>query len=217
MLPLEEVLPEWCALIRIFLQHHLQNLRRWAPAAICDDAQVRFGEKSRSPTFSLFALSLAQHYGLPTAGLDVTDSLDVALFFALMKYQRPREGYLADYVPVEKSGDFPVIYVLCPSERFQLDYNTFRPPHFPVGRPDKQRARFMHTGWGFSTNACARQIFLAFYLDPDGDFGRIPTPQEMFPPGESDRFAEFLAHCHAAHLPDRLREAMKSFYVVRVP
>ena len=36
----------------------------------------------------LHAISLAQHYGLPTMGLDVTTELNVALFFALHQSQR---------------------------------------------------------------------------------------------------------------------------------
>jgi hypothetical protein len=40
-------------------------------------------------------MALAQHYGLPTHGLDVTTSLDVALWFALNRYEQDAAGQAA--------------------------------------------------------------------------------------------------------------------------
>lgn len=201
--PLEEVLPEWCTLLRLFLAENEERTR--LPSS---GFSQHFG-------FPLFALALAQHYGLPTAGLDLTDRLDVALFFALMKYQRPAGNYRATYAPLTEFTEMPVLYLLSVSERQQFEYEQYRAEGFPWGRPDAQSARFMHIGWGYASNACARRIFLALYLDPAGHYDPIPTPADLFPGGETDRFAAFLEETSRRRLPETLDRVFKEgFYTV---
>ena len=100
-------------------------------------------DKIGGPDFWLFVLSLAQHYGLPTAGLDVTDRLDVALFFALMKYDKPAGTYQATYTRPATYQSRPVIYVLAPAESQQFIWNDRRIEVLPRGRPDRQSAQFI--------------------------------------------------------------------------
>ena len=166
---LEEVIPEWCALLKLFLRDRAHRL-----------GVSGYDQFTTSVEFPLFALALAQHYGLPTSGLDVTDSLDVALFFALMKFEKPTDSYEASYSRRSTFEQLPVLYVLSPSQQQQFDYEGYRAEGFPYGRPDAQSARFMHVGWGYSENACARRIFLALYLEPSGDLDQFPRPPNSF-------------------------------------
>jgi hypothetical protein len=199
--PLETVMPEWCAAIRLFLQGKL---------SIADK------DKIAAPDFWLFALSLAQHYGLPTAGLDVTDQLDVALFFALMKYDKPEGTYLATYTRPVKYQSRPTIYVLAPTENQQFVWNDRRVEALPRGRPDRQSAQFIHVGWGYATNACARRIVIAFYLDQDGDYGELPAVSDLFPPTEGDTFAGHLEQLYLAKISGGLGRVLdEGFYLAR--
>jgi hypothetical protein len=199
---LEDVLPEWSMLLRIFLSGMPAGSKQVS-------LLTSFG-------FPLFALALAQHYGLPTSGLDVTDRLDVALFFALMEYHKAPGGYGATYSPAVKSSQMPVLYILFPPKQQQFDYESFRTEGFPYSRPDAQSARFMHMAWGYADNLCACRIFLALYLDPAGDFGLIPTPAELFPAGTTDLFAAFLEGAHKRVLPDKLACVLKEgFYTIQ--
>jgi hypothetical protein len=173
-----------------------------------------FREAKSAGAFALFALALAQHYGLPSPGLDVCDSLDVALFFALWKYRRT-EGVKAVYERLVSPSEMPVVYILAPSSVQELDWRLYRLERFPATRPDRQAARFLHTSWGYARNACARQIFAAFYLDLTGDYDPIPTPAAMFPVAREDEFARFLLDVVTNRMmPDRITRALGSFYMV---
>jgi hypothetical protein len=200
---LENVLPEWCAVVKLFLE------------TLGDAYSGRDRDFTTNGVFPLFALALAQHYGLPTAGLDVTDRLDVALFFALMAYDKPMGGVTATYTRQAQFDAMPVIYVLAPAERQQFNFEQLRMSCFPQGRPDAQSAHFMHVGWGHATNACAQRIFLALYLDPTGDFGTLPTPAQLFPADHTDLFAQFLKTiCERRPGGDLGRAFNEGFYVI---
>lgn len=201
---LEQVLPEWSALLNVFLVE-----------ACGMEGQQEYEDFTGGFGFPLSALALAQHYGLPTSGLDVTDRLDVALFFALMKFDKPAGSYRATYSPETEFKNMPVLYLLFPPEQQQFDYERFRAEGFPRGRPDAQSARFMHMGWGYADNACAERIFLALYLHPDGDYGPIPSPAQLFPKGADDPFGYFLENTRLSTFPDAFRQVIeKGFYTV---
>jgi FRG domain len=200
---LEEVLPEWAALLKIFLIEDM------------DTRESDYDEFTTSLGFPLFALSLAQHYGLPTSGLDLTDRLEIALFFALMAYKKPSGTHRATYSRLAESSEMPVLYILFPAEQQQFDYESYRTKDFPPGRPDAQSAHFMHVGWGYADNACASRIFLALYLDPVGNFDPIPSAAELFPTGETDRFADFLERISTKGFPEKLTRILaEGFYTV---
>jgi len=201
---LEQVLPEWCALLTTFL----------VEACGMED-QRQFRDLTEGFGLPLFALALAQHYGLPTSGLDVTDRLDIALFFALMKFEKPRASNRANYTRQTNFEHLPVLYLLFPPESQQFEYERFRVEGFPRGRPDAQSARFMHMGWGHADNACAERIFLALYLDPEGDYDPIPSPRQLFPKDGDDPFASFLECVNTRLLPAALKRVLEEgFYVV---
>jgi hypothetical protein len=201
---LESVLPEWSALIKMFLP-------RIGPAF--DSEAYAFMTHGYFP---LFALALAQHYGLATSGLDVTTNLNVALFFALMRYEREPESYKATYKPLDGPDSMPVIYVLMPAKRQQFRYDEFCPKRFPRGRPNAQAAHFMHMGWGYETNAIARYIFLALYLDISADFGPIPSTNDLFPEAGKDAFCGFLEEICDRKIPGQIGQALREgFYSVR--
>lgn len=198
--PLEAAFPEWALLLRLFLDR-----------VVPDHAGF-----SGSGRFHMFAIALAQHYGLPTSGLDVTQSLDAAIFFAQMKYAQ-LDGPFARYEPISPADTPSVVYVLGPDARFKTQYDDHRPHGFPRGRPEAQAAHFLPCSWGYSVNNSARSILIALYLAPDGDFRPIPSAEEMFPPVSEDPFAGFLLDVVRGKLPPILRSPMERFYLIGTP
>ncbi len=190
--PLEAVLPQWCFLIRSYqmgLQVQMVNqleparLEQLSPLMAADRQQLELSLDTQT-----IALSLAQHYGLPSMGLDLTDQVDTALFFALHPFVRNAERKLR----VTPSDGTPVLYLLLLPERFCVEYARARPRIFPRGRPDAQAAWFSHLGWGYRRNQCAEYLAAALYLEPDGDFGPVPRAEDLFPPSEEDAFGSLL-------------------------
>lgn len=190
--PLEAVLPQWCFLIRCYqMGLQVQMLNQLEPAQLEQLSPSMEADRQRlelSLDNQALALSLAQHYGLPSMGLDLTDQVDTALFFALHRFARTGERKLQ----VMLSGGNPVLYLFVLPERFCVEHARARPRIFPRGRPDAQVAWFSHMGWGYRQNQCAEYLAAALYLEPDGDFGPLPRAEDLFPPSEEDPFGNLL-------------------------
>lgn len=196
---LEAVLPEWSNLLQIYMA----TQRKYLDVAELEALKT-------SPRLLAFALAIAQHYGLPSAGIDVTDRLDIALFFALSVFDPvPGETSISSWRRLSGGADPPVIYLFTSTERFELDYRLLAPKGLRTPRPDRQSAHFLQTGWGLKRNGCARQLFLALYLDPDGDFGEILNPSALFP--LDDEIGAFLETSVQKNVSSALRDLLGSF------
>lgn len=211
---LETILPEWCAVLQVFLGVVGTVLQQRSDP---DLPEFTSGLNRLRSDFDLhlLALSLAQHYGLPSMGLDTTHDIEVALLFALSDFsadpQRPGPVYVSRRPP---GSDPSVIYAFVPWERFQLNYLEYVPPGFPSGRPDRQQARFIHTGWGLSRNTCARMLQVAIYLDPAGEFEVHPAPL-FFPSPEDDPFGRFIESVRSGwDISEELRNFLGYLYWV---
>ena len=189
------VMAEWLTLLDFFL---LSSCRPEEHAVIENFA--------RTYQRLHFGMAMAQHYGLPSSGLDVTASLDVALFFALNDFAFDEEagGYVAQRVGADAA---PVLYVFMTPERFAFAHEElFIADLVRAPRPHRQAAHFMHTGWGLAKNQNARYLLAAIYLDLEMDLGPIPESQTLFP--HSDPFAQFLAATRALGTSDALSEVL---------
>ena len=73
-------MPERCCLLQPFIMEHRSRLDAWISET--SKEQILTSQQKFLSTFNLrlFALALAQHYGMPSSGLDVTDRIDIALF-----------------------------------------------------------------------------------------------------------------------------------------
>jgi hypothetical protein len=207
----DHILPEWCLLLRQFYREFLDGFASWASEGTIESSRREARSFFLSPGLLLFGLALAQHYGFPTSGLDVTMEIEVALFFALFEPVKTGPNRSA-YVRPCPAQEPAVIYLLAPSEGQTFDYDSFKPKAFPKGRPEAQNAHFISLGWGKNRNACARRTFLALYLDPEGDFKCDCVPSDLFP--ADDRFAKFLYEASQKDLPSDLERAFQEFYMV---
>jgi hypothetical protein len=214
-LRLEDILPTWMGILNLYIENILNNMSNNARKLV----QRKITNFQSSSNFNVFAMAMAQHYGLPSVGLDVSPDIDVALFFALRKFTATSTPFEYQYKDIKevKPSNPSVIYLIAPTEHMQLNYFDFKPSIIPFLRPDKQAARFMHTGWGLSKNFAASRLFMAFYLNPDGDFGEIREPEDLFP--TNDSFADLIDSIRISHThkSEVLSKFLESFYMVRGP
>jgi len=213
--PLENVLPAWVQLVRAFLmqlwgeQLAMPGLDPRLSVIINEDAQ----RLMTGLDLHLYAVSLAQHYGLPTMGLDVTGNVNVALFFALHKSERAG-GRNVRFRRKAAGDPKSVLYVFAPDQRHQMNHEEARARTTGEGRPERQGAKFLITGWGYHRNSVARHLAMAIYLDPAGDFGTLPSARQLFPERSEDLFGDYLERALEGGLPAELRKYVEQLYWV---
>jgi hypothetical protein len=212
---LEVIGPEWSALVQLFLNDYVSALGRahWISPRTYSDICGQMTNLVSGYSLWAFLISLAQHYGLPSAGLDVTPRLEVALYFALNDFtESPTADRWYFTTRVEATDQHSVIYLFSNTKRFFIDFSMVRPKGFPFARPDAQSAHFLHTGWGLATNAVATSLFMALYLDRSGDWGRLPRTSEMFPTPDNDPFGRHLEVALSMTGSTAFREFIRRFY-----
>jgi hypothetical protein len=153
-----------------------------------------------SYNYRLWAFATAQHYGLPSVGLDLTPTLDVAIFFAL--HQLKPDGKTGETVVTRVDGAAdPVIYALGGFSHDLFDDAILAPEFLQCVRPKAQSAFFHGTGWGFASNKAAERIVLAIRLKDHATW-RVPLGAEaLFPASDVDPFLAFLLEARAQFAP----------------
>ncbi|WP_181257016.1 FRG domain-containing protein [Vibrio splendidus] len=204
---IEDVMPLWNSMLHTYLDKNILSL----PIHEQKIASRELANFKISPKFGMFSLALAQHYGLPSVGLDATDNIETALFFATHKFETTNGSSSYTY-NLHEMTERPVIYILSPPEKFHLDYDDFKPAGLDFLRPDKQGAKFLHTGWGLNQNRCARHIWIALYLDPCGDFGSISKAEDLFP--KTDSFANEIKPIIDMIINEKLSPYFENFYTL---
>ena len=136
------------------------------------------------------AIAVAQHYGIPTSGLDLTASLDVAVWFATHRLGSAQDG-VAHYSPYEWSGEdpssWPCIYFFVAD---QLESQHFAIAPFLRGsavRPRNQQAFLRYGSWGWHSNDAAESLRAIVHLAP-GFSGPEQSGSELFPGPDDDPF-----------------------------
>ena len=113
--------------------------------------------------FHLLALGLAQHYGLPSVGLDLTDDVRVALWFAIYKATYSNQEHVK--AELVKDGEAePTIFIFRCSSNSIFRYSDII-KDLGAHRPQNQCAYFNHCGWGLAKNQLALELACAFRVD----------------------------------------------------
>jgi hypothetical protein len=149
-----------------------------------------------------FSLGIAQHYGMPSVGLDLTSDLDVANWFASNSMNIGPSGSTTTKKVDSTQHKSSMIYIFrCPKD-IVFDYQIVKPKVFPISRPDMQSAWFGHVGWGAASNQLASYLVCAFELSKEY-LDNITTNLErkLFPSIEDDPILEYF-----------LREKNKTYY-----
>lgn len=141
--------------------------------------------------YRMRGFATAQHYGLPSVGLDVTHDIDVALFFALHTFKTSVEGVTT--VTRATSAASPIIYGLGGFTAHDLfEDEKLAPERLLCTRPAAQSAMFFSTGWGHAPNNAAQRIYVALKLVGHEAWKFDLQPSYYFPKPQDDEFLRFL-------------------------
>lgn len=171
-------------------------------------------EFTSSPALMLFALGIAQHYGLPSLGLDLTDRLDVACWFATRTITTDSSGKATIALAPFTADRTPTVFIFrCPKESV-FQYARAKPDAMPACRPDKQGAWFGHVGWGSATNQLGSYLACAFRLTKSIQEQLDPRlANELFPSPEDDRALDFFLRMrNAKKYEGEAARALKGVY-----
>jgi hypothetical protein len=134
-------------------------------------------------------MAMGQHYGIPTYGLDVSESLDAAWWFATHRFKD--EGGKARYVPHNWNSfplqKWPVIYVFWTGTAVGISELEL-----PATRPGRQRALFAQGGWGLHGNVCADDLIAVIVLAPEVGIAPGDTTTLFPEPKDDPLYGELL-------------------------
>ncbi len=139
----------------------------------------KWREKSKSPDCKLDSaiVALAQHYGLPSHGLDITTNDDVALWFATNIYSSDVGADISTYRTMTAADwpkapeEWPVI-IVCQAVTHSIqcslhDCEELEEFGFKAQRPQAQHARFFKGGHSDHQNRLAETVVCVFRLAPN--------------------------------------------------
>ncbi|WDP92320.1 MAG: FRG domain-containing protein [Desulfobacter sp.] len=178
------------------LRHYLQE-RVYSNNTLSNKtARHEWRKQLSSPTCKIdYALmALAQHYGFPSHGLDVTLSLDVATWFATHKFtynDRGKSEY-KNIVPKDWSSEplhWPVVFacqmVTRSTNQSLHDCHELADFGFRAKRPIAQQAKFFLGGHSDHQNRLAECVICAFRLRPNV-YNTTSTFERLFPKPDDD-------------------------------
>ena len=162
--------------------------------------------------FHTFALGIAQHYGLPSVGVDLTDKLGTALWFALNYLNVKGDGSTSYELIGPEATDATIFIFRCDKRcitKYSYGLDNFVGNH----RPLAQNAWFYHGGWGLSRNQMALQLMCGFHVDcswesdlPKGYF------RQLFPSKEDDYILDFFIKMQKWFDGTKIGELLKGLY-----
>lgn len=146
-------------------------------------------------------MALAQHYGIPTHGLDITSSLDVASWFATHKYFKNGATGLVRYVRMSEDQwpadpeRWPVVYLVQPvthSIRPSIrSIESLENLGIAALRPARQCAYFFMGADTLHQNRLAESLACVVRLKP-GNWTSTLDYEHLFPKSKDDPAYEFM-------------------------
>jgi tetratricopeptide (TPR) repeat protein len=144
-------------------------------------------------SWDLGVMLLAQHYGIPTHGIDITNDLEVAIWFATNKFE-VKDGQ-ATYKKVDEAqwgtepNKWPYLYAILPVTHSLKgairDVDLFEPFQIDARRPKMQSAAFFMGAHGLHRNRLAEALVCVMRLAP-GEWNTSCTYEGLFPAPEED-------------------------------
>ena len=189
-LEFKSIFKSWSAILDAYIMEQSALLAETNPAMreklATETERFRAGYDYR-----LWAFATAQHYGLPSVGLDVTSDLAVALLFSLYNFNIDRLTGRTTFSRVADHAE-PILYALGAFENDLFDDAKLSPPWFQCARPKAQSAFFLATGWGLASNRAAERIFVAIRLRNHKNWELPKSVDSLLPSQADDRFLSFL-------------------------
>lgn len=185
-----EIAEAWSGLLDLYTEQRLEGLCAAYPSKAADLREQAASFRA-SYKYRTWAFATAQHYGLPSVGLDLTSDIRVALYFALHRFTTdPTSGVLT--VTRATEDDDPILYGLGVFDYDLLIDEKLAPPWLLCTRPQAQKAHFFSTAWGDSINRAADRIYVAARLKGHTKWRSPISTEEIFPSISDDRFLAFL-------------------------
>ncbi|SEF84085.1 FRG domain-containing protein [Bosea lathyri] len=180
----------WSGLIDIYVDEHLKDLAVF-DASQSESRRQQAASFRASYNYRGWGLATAQHYGLPSVGLDLTSDIMVALYFALHRFEtNPSTGAMS--VRRATDEDDPIIYGLGVFENDLLEDEKLAPAWLNCARPKAQKAFFFGSAWGDSVNRAADRVYVAARLRGHASWTSPLNTEAIFPSASDDAFLAFL-------------------------
>jgi hypothetical protein len=185
-----DVFDTWSGLLDVYMEERLGKL--------CENYASQSARLTREASsfrgsyrYRGWGLATAQHYGLPSVGLDLTSDIRVALYFALHRFATdPETGLMSVRRATEE--DDPVIYGLGVFEYDLLEDEKLAPAWLTCARPKAQSAFFFGSAWGDSVNRAADRVYIAARLRGHAKWVSPLRTADVFPTAFNDDFLAFL-------------------------
>lgn len=187
-LEFSEVFPSWAAILDVYMTERADSLTASGSAGTIAGELANF---RNSYNYRLWAFATAQHYGLPSIGLDVTTDLWTAVFFALHEFHFDEATGATRVARVDASAE-PVLYAMGGFQNDLFDDEDLAPPWLQCARPVAQTAHFFGTGWGAASNKAAERVFVALRLVDHTNWRLPKSVEQLFPTSADDAFLAFL-------------------------
>jgi len=168
----------------------------------------RWRELASSPgSWDLGVMALAQHYGIPTTGIDVTHDPGVALWFATNALKRREDGQytyreLSARNWPSSTADWPVIYAILPVvhslDGAIRDIDLLKPLGIHALRPARQKGAFFMGATGLHRNRLAEALVCVLRLAP-GAWESGYGYRQLFPPVEEDEMYAWMIDLRARY------------------
>jgi len=177
-----------------------ENWKYWSHRSPCTDNHIlntceKWFKLFYSYEWDIMVMALAQHYGISTHGLDITNDLNVALWFATNKwyeYEMSGQKYCwykdIERVVQKEINDYPVIYIVATGKDLKRDLDQVEFSGFKALRPQRQGAFLHFGGWGLHSNICAEDIVAAIHLSEKVNLPTLHETEWLFPTPENDEF-----------------------------
>jgi hypothetical protein len=168
-------------------------------------------------------LALAQHYAIPSYGLDMSASLAVATWFALYEayeVDKERSWFRKLIWGGDEPEAWPCVYFATIDSLERERYELLGSGQIEATRPVRQEAFMLHGGWGWHSNLSAEQLVAVAYLAPDFIATGLPTADYLFPGPRDDAFYDWLLRRRAIALAQSdspVREVYESMPVFLNP
>ncbi|WP_461637329.1 FRG domain-containing protein [Labilibaculum euxinus] len=168
-----------------------------------------------SPHFTPISLGFAQHYGLPSVGLDLTKDFEVASWFATHMLKIDENGG-ASTEPIKDFKESTVYIFRCPKDSV-FSYKDIKPKFIENTRPDRQDAWFGHAGWGNSKNQMASYLVCGIRLNESVLNGfREGFENHLFPQRDEDLVLEYFLNikCNSKYKGE-VERAFRNLYYLK--
>lgn len=144
-----------------------------------------------SEHWETIVMGIAQHYGVPTNGLDLTSDVRIALWMAFHGWNGKEWARLLD------DQLSPVIYLISPMGQTEAEASVL--PGISSLRQQRQSAHLHFGGWGWHTNLCGEDLLAILDLAPQFT-SDLHDPKWVFPPPEEDPLLAFLLEIKRRHV-----------------